>query len=315
MIDIFVADGELKKIKLDELAKHAGSKKKIWVDVTNPAKDEFKQLKEIFRIHPLTVEDCLKKGRTRVKIENFDHYLFIVIYGMPENSKRLYELDFIIRKNFVISNHFEAVDSFDRLKKNQDKVSTILSKGPDFILHKLIDLEIDRYMEVLAKYDDIIEHIERKILEEPNQQLISRIFRLRKKFMRIRRIAALQKEKLLELAREKHPFISERLHPYFRDVFDHMLSVTESVTTYRDQLSGALELSISTSSNKANEVMKTLTVIASIMLPLSLIAGLFGMNVRDIPFAEHRYAFEIVIGIMLAIAIGMLFYFKRRGWF
>jgi len=315
MIDIFVADGELKKIRLEELGKHLTSKKKVWIDVINPHKDEFKQLKEIFKLHPLTVEDCLKRGRTRVKVEEFDNYLFIVIYGMPENSKRLYELDFIIGKNFVISNHFEHVDSFDKLKKNQEKVFTILSKGPDFILHKLIDLEIDRYLEIVSKYEDIIERIEKRVLEEPNQQLISRIFRLRKKFMRIRRIANLQKEKLLELAREKQPFISERLRPYFRDVFDHMLSVTETVTIYREQLSGAIELSISMSTNKANDVMKTLTVIASIMLPLSLIAGLFGMNVADIPFADHRYAFEMVIGVMLTIAIGMLFYFRKRGWF
>ncbi len=315
MIDIFLFDTSLKRIKLEELAKHASSRnKKIWIDIINPVKDEFKKLKEIFKLHPLTVEDCLKKGRTRVKIERFDDYLFVVIYGISD-TKRLYELDFIIGRNFVISNHFEAVESFNKLKRNDDKISTIMSRGPDFILHKLIDLEIDRYLELLAKYEDIIEKLEKNVLEEPNQQLVSRIFKLRKTFMRIRRIANLQKEKLLELAREKYPFISERLRPYFRDVFDHMLAVTETITIYREQLSGALELYLSTSSNKTNEVMKTLTVIASIMLPLSLIAGIYGMNFDNLPELHWKYGYTFALSLMAAVAIGLLFYFKRKGWF
>ena len=313
MLDVFVLDKEIKSIKPEELARYKN--KLVWIDVTAPKKEDFKLLREIFKLHPLTIEDCLSKGKTRIKIEYFENYMLIVLYGVSKNGKRPYEVDFILGKNFLISNHYEVVESIEALKKNSERVKFLISSGVDSLLHRLIDAEVDQFLNVLGKYDEIIDKFERKALEAPTHELTAQIFRLRRLFVLLRRLSNAQKEKILELTKADIPFITKKVQPYFRDVFDHMLTITDTITNYRELLSNILEVYLSTVSNKMNEIMKTLTVVTTIMLPLTLIAGIYGMNFQFLPELHWKYGYMFALGLMVAIAVGMIFYFRRKGWF
>src|SRR3990172_6892548 len=300
MLDAFVLDGEV------ESAKSMGTKKPIWVDVSGPQKPDLERLKQAFPLHQLTLEDVSKTGN-RVKLEHFDEYAYIILYGIRQGKKEpeTFQLNFILGKGFLITVHSEAIESFESLKKDRKKMKSMLSKGPDLLMHHLIDMEIDSYFPMLESIEDQIDSLEEEVYESTDHKPLGRLFRLKRQLLTIRRKAGPQKDVMMILSHNSSPFISERATAYYRDVYDHIIRINESIDDYREILSNTLEVHLSMVSNRMNEVMKALTVVATIMLPLTLVTSIYGMNL-NIPESHFDFTYYIVLSVMFAIAVAMI---------
>ena len=313
MIELFYFDKSVKKGNLKDLNKLRS--KQIWIDVTNITKKESILIKKTFGLHPLTAED-LTSQNTRIKVEEFPEYLFCVFYGIQKaKAIELVELDFVLGKNFIITNHKKEIPSYNGLKKDKEKLENLFERGNDFIFHRLLDLEIDNYAPVLEDIDNKIEDIEEEVTKKPRPELLTRILKLKRLIVRIKKSVLPQREKIFFLAKNEYHFISKKSIPYFRDVYDHAVRVSDFIDNYREAVGSTFDAYISSVSNSMNEVMKVLSIIATIALPLTVISGIYGTNFQDLPGASFIHGFWIMILIMILLIFSMIYYFKRRGWF
>jgi magnesium transporter len=197
-----------------------------------------------------------------------------------------------------------------RMQKNP----AVMAKGADTLLHIVVDSLVDNYLPVLDVMDYRISNIETQIMKNPNQNILNNIFTLKKEVLNLRRFIAPQRDTVNFLSKEEYPFIHPKTRVYFRDVYDNMIFINDTIDTYRDVLNSALDVYISTVSNKTNEIMKVLTMIATIVMPLTLIAGIYGMNFKHMPILEWEYGFISISVIMAILGLGMIMYFKRKEW-
>ena len=313
MIEIFYFDKGLKKGAVKDLENL--KKKQVWLDISNISKGEAKLVKDAFGLHPLTTEDLISKN-TRIKVEEFSNYLFCVFYGIQKTkSIGLVELDLVLGKNFVISSHLNKVDLIEELKNNKERLENLFKKGIDFIFHKLLDNEVDNYLPVLENIDDQIEYIEDEVTKRPRAEQLKKILKLKRLIVLIKKTTLPQREKISFLAKNDYRFISKKAIPYFRDIYDHSIRVSDTIDNYREALGNTFDAYMSSVSNNMNEVMKVLSVIATIALPLSVISGIFGTNFSNLPGSTFVYGFWAMIFFMILLSLGMIYYFKRKGWF
>ncbi|MBU0460487.1 MAG: magnesium/cobalt transporter CorA [Nanoarchaeota archaeon] len=313
MIEIYYFDKTVKKGNLKDLDKLKN--KKIWVDVSNISKEEAEILKDKFNLHHLTAEDLVNQ-RTRIKVEEFTDYLFCVFYGIKkEKAIELQEMDFIVGKNFIISNHKKEIVTFNELKNDLEKLRGLFEKGVEFIFHRLLDLEIDNFFPVLEEIDDQIETIEEDVAKRPKQELLQKVLKMKRKIVLIKKSALPQREKIGFLAKNDYKFISKEAIPYFRDIYDHAIRVSDSIDNYREAIGGTFDAYMSAVSNSMNEVMKTLSIIATIALPLGVISGIYGTNFAILPGQNFAYGFWMMLLGMFSVIGAMLIFFKKRGWF
>ncbi|MEM5812092.1 MAG: magnesium/cobalt transporter CorA [Candidatus Aenigmatarchaeota archaeon] len=308
MIEAFVLNREVKP------SKNLKTSNRIWVDVTNPSKEDLEKLAESFPLHSLTLEDCSKTGN-RVKIEQFPEYVFIITYGIVSGKKGPidFQMNFIIGKNFLLTIHKEKIPSFDSLKSDKKKLHFLLSKGPDFLLHHLMDVEVDLYFPVLEEIEEQIDELEEEVYRNIDHKVLGRLFRLKRQLLLIKKRVAPQKEVVLILTQKNFPFITESASAYFRDIYDHTIRINESIDDYREILSNTLEVHLSLVSNRMNEVMKALTIVATIMMPLTVLTGIYGMNL-NIPESHFDFMYYIVLLLMGIITFIMVLYFRRKRW-
>lgn len=309
MIEIFALNGKAERV--DKKIASIKKGKRVWINLVKPLKEEIEELKPL-NIHPTTQED-LRKPHQRPKIDEFDNYLYIVIYGLDKKFKRI-QLGFLIGNNFLITTAPGEYESFKELQEDKEKLTKFLIKGPDFLLHHFIDKIVDNYFPVLDGIDEEIERLEKELFEKQERALVNRLFDLRKEIIQIRKVIAPQRDRIGFLARMDTPFISKEATLYFRDVYDHMVRVTDAIENYRELITSTQEAYLTIVSNKLNEVMKVLTVIATIILPLTLVVGWYGMNFSYMPELEWQYGYPMVMGLSFLIFFGMVFYFKKKGW-
>lgn len=309
MIQAYILDDGLKEIKNEEIKESLS--KTIWVRSVSMTKEEAGILKDAFNLHPLTVED-LVHDKIRVKVEQFDNYLFCVFYGMRGDKKlRLAEFDFIVGQNFVITHETEkTVADMEDLKA----LASALKKGPEFVFHYMLDKEIDNFFHVLEKLDDEIELIQGEITKHARSRQLSKVFKLKRTLAGIRRTSFNQREKISFIAKNQYAFISKKSIPYFRDVYDHMIRVHETLDNYREALANTFDIYMSSVSNSTNEVMKLLSIFATIALPLTVISGIYGTNFAILPGSQNNVGFWVMISIMVIMSASMLLFFRKRGW-
>ena len=313
MLDIFYFDKELKKGSLKELSKVKG--KPLWIDITNIKKDEAEAIGNIFGLHALTVEDILTK-KTRIKIETFNDYMLCVFYGIRMNKElELVEFDFVIGKDYIISNHFGDAETVNELKRHPDRIKELLQKGPEFLFHRIIDAEVDNYFPVLENIDEQIENIEERVTKRPEPALMNRILKIKRSIIFIKKSAMPQREKIGFLAKNDYPFISKRSVPYFRDLYDHSIRISDAIENYREAIGNTFDVYMSAVSNSTNEVMKVLSMIATIALPLTVISGIYGTNFLTLPGSKNNNGFWIMLTLMSLMVIGMVYFFRKRRWF
>lgn len=290
----------------------------VWVDVEKPTQKDMQFLENYFSFHPLAIEDCMTTIQ-RPKIDRYDNYLFIVLHaailGPHKDKATSLEVDSFIGENYVVTVHLKSIPSVSSTWERCLKNLQIMSQGAAYLFYFLADALVDNYFPILEKLDKEIQKAEDNIFKNTDSLALNKIFDLKENVLILRRIIGPQRETMNFIARGGYqPIIPAKLSIYFRDVSDLLARISDNLDTYRDALSSALDGYMSATSNKLNEIMKVLTIIATIMMPLTLITGIYGMNFRFMPEIESRYGYFITVGIMVAIACGMLIFFKKKKW-
>jgi magnesium transporter len=290
-----------------------------WLNIDGVHQPEIiEQVGKSFGVHPLVLEDIANTGQ-RPKMEDFDDYIFVVLrmlrFDETENQTKTEQISMVFGADFVVSFQEREGDVFDiireRLRSNKGRIRKM---GADYLAYSLIDAIVDNYFMVLEKLGEAIEEIEDKLVTDPRSETLQTIHDLKRETVFLRKSVWPLREVISRLERSESPLISKSTFVYLRDVYDHTIQVMDSVDTFRDTLSGMLDIYLSSVSNRMNEVMKVLTVIATIFIPLTFIAGIYGMNFKVMPELDQPWGYPTVLILMLTIAVVMLIYFRRKKW-
>ena len=273
-----------------------------------------------FGVHPLAMEDILNTDQ-RPKIDNFDKNIFIVFKMLSYNDKNkeiiTEQVSLILGSNFLVSFQ-EGIegDVFnpvrERIKENKGKIR---KEGADYLAYSLMDAVVDNYFVILEKTGERIESLEEETVINPTSKTLQEVHHLKREMIFLRKAVWPLREVISSLQREESSLIKETTKIFLRDVYDHAIQVMDTVESFRDMLSGMLEIYLSTMNNKLNQVMKVLTIIATIFMPPTFIVGIYGMNFKHMPELEWKYGYPVVMLLMFVIAISMLFVFKKKKWF
>ena len=322
MIQILMQEKDKAPILLDNIAdtpSHLGKKETVvWVDIQKPNEKDMQFLEKHFSFHPLAIEDSMTTIQ-RPKIDRYDGYLFIVLHAAILSAHRdkatSLELDSFVGENYVVTVHLKPISSVTSTWERCKKHPGIMSQGAAYLFYYLSDALVDNYFPILERVDKDIQKAEDRVFKDGDSGTLSKIFDLKENVLLLRRILGPQRETMNFIARGDYsPIIPSKLSIYFRDVSDLLARINDSLDTYRDMLTSAQDGYLSVTSNKLNEIMKVLTIIATIMMPLTLITGIYGMNFRFMPEIEWRYGYFVVISFMVSLAIGMLLFFKKKKW-
>src|SRR5262245_36155265 len=288
----------------------------VWFDVEEPTDAEVAQLGEEFGFHPLTLED-LTHPHQRPKIEQFDDYFFLVAYGvtLTDGEPVANEMAMFVGHNYLVTVRKPPAFDIDPAMKRWESHDDMATEGGGYLLYILLDEVVDGYFGILDQLEDRAEDIEDAVFAAGSPETVqNEIFRLKKDLLKFRRGVAPLREVLDVLQRRTVDVVTERLEPYYRDVYDHVLRVTDFVDSLRDLLSSALEASLAVVSNRLNEVMKKLTSWAAIILVPTPIAGIYGMNFVHMPELDWAVGYPLALGAMAISAFLLFRMFRRRGW-
>ncbi|MDR1301815.1 MAG: magnesium/cobalt transporter CorA [Treponema sp.] len=273
-------------------------------------------LVKTFGIHPLTVEDILGIEQ-RPKAEEFADYLFITLKAITRKNGEisLDQISLILTHDTVITFQHIPGDSFEVIRRRiLNNIGRIRKMGSDYLAYAIIDSVVDEYFVALDTLGTSIEDFEERALDENDMSLISDLQKVKQTLIKIRRIMWPLRESLISLPRLDSNLINPELEPFLKDLQDNVIQVLETLETYQELLTGVMEVNLSLLSNRMNKVMKVLTIISTIFIPLTFIVGVYGMNFAYMPELQYPYAYPITWGLMVLIAVGMLLFFKRRHW-
>lgn len=271
-----------------------------------------------FHIHPLTLEDIANTGH-RPKAEEFDAYLFLVFkmlyYDEDRNHIESEQVSLVLGSDFLISLQERSGDVFEPVRERlQKSKGRIRRSGCDYLTYALVDAVVDHYFVVLEILGDKIELLEDALLESPEPEILQQIYQLKRELIFFRKQVWPIREMINRLVKEDSAFIGDAVDIFFNDVYDHTIQIIDTIESFRDVLTGLLDVYLSTVSNRMNEVMKVLTIIATIFIPLSFIAGVYGMNFEYMPELRYRWAYPALWGVIVAVFVGMIAWFKHRRW-
>ena len=280
--------------------------------------DTIEKIGKHFTIHPLVLED-IANTEQHPKVEDFDDYIFLILKMLcfDEEYRRLKaeQVGLILGLNFVISFEEGEGDVFNPVRERiRNGKGRIRKLGPDYLAYALMDVIVDSYFLILERIGDRIEDLEEDLLDEPRPETMQAIHSLKGEMLLFRKSVWPLREVISSVERGESDLIRESTGIYLRDVYDHTIHVIDTIETFRDLLSGLLDLYISSVSNKMNEIMKVLTIIATIFIPLTFIAGVYGMNFRYMPELEWRFGYPMTLMVMLIIGVGMTIYVRNRRW-
>jgi magnesium transporter len=297
----------------------ADEKNLIWIDMESPTSEDERILSQVFKFHYLTIEDA-QETRNHPKVEAFRDYLFFIVHAVKNETNSFNfvtkELDGYLGKNYVITYHHEIFRSIDAVKRQIRATPYICTRGADYLLHQILDQIVDQYIPVVDDFDNAINDIEERIFRMKNADntVLEEIMDLKRSVNRLIRIGSKQLNVLYRLAHGEFPLISQNVLPFYRDVYDHLQRVSDLAENYRDLVGGLLDIHFSIVANRTNDVMKVMTIFSATMLPLSLIAGIYGMNFENMPELKTRNGYFLTLALMLFVAAGLIFYFWRKGW-
>ena len=270
-----------------------------------------------FGIHPLVQEDILNTAQ-RPKMEEYENYLFLVVKMLqtdPAGGIRTEQVSIVLGSSFVLSFQEMEGDVFDRIRERlRTGKGRIRKLGADYLAYALLDSIIDRYFLILEDLGDRIEALEEELILHPTPPTLRKIHQFKREMIHLRKSIWPLREVLGSLQRQEPPLMQESTRIYLRDVYDHTIQIVDTVETYRDIIAGMLDLYLSSLSHRTNEVMKVLTIIATIFIPLTFIAGVYGMNFDYMPELHWKWSYPILWGLMVLTVLGMLWYFRRKKW-
>lgn len=290
-----------------------------WINIDGIQRiDVIEKIGKHFNLHPLALEDIVNTGQ-RPKMEDFVDYIFVVLkmlhYDEKEKETKAEQLSLVLGPNWVISFQENEGDVFDPIRERirADK-GRIRKMGADYLVYALIDAVVDNYFIILEKIGEKIEEIEDELVANPAPETLQAIHNLKRQMIFLRKSVWPLREVISRLERWESQLINKSTDIYLRDVYDHTIQVIDAIETFRDMLSGMLDIYLSSVSNRMNEVMKVLTIIATIFIPLTLVAGLYGMNFRYMPELEWPWGYPLVLFVMFVIGVLMLIYFRKKKW-
>jgi magnesium transporter len=294
----------------------------LWIDSdANQAALE-PTLRDTLGIHPLAIEDIFA-SRLTPKVESYADYLYIVMHAVCDDAPQhdegrdglqTIELDIVLGRNWVFTHHDGPNRSVDEVAADLKRNPIAMQRGAAFVAHALIDRLTDYYLPVVDRYEEEIDEVEKIIVESPTPMVLKRLFAMKRSLMRLRRISTYQRDLLMRLSRGESELIPQKALPFYRDVYDHFVRIADLADSYRELVTVSLEIYMSVVANRTNDVMKSLTLIATIMLPITFIAGVYGMNFEHMPELHWRYGYPFALLLMLAVALAFAWHFKRRRW-
>jgi magnesium transporter len=295
----------------------------LWVDFEDsPPEEDEPILLEIFKFHPLAVDDALRETHIP-KVDDWGEYLYIVFQNMEINqlqtgSLESQELDVFLGENFLVTHHDQKLEPVEHLWDTVQRDERHLRNGPDHLLYRLVDELATGYMQVVEKLDEAIDVLEDEIFDHSHTEILEQIFILKRMTLHFRRMIGPQREVLNKLARDDFSMVDEQAQVYYRDVYDHLVRLHDLSENLREMASGTLDTYLSVINNRTNDIMKALTIITAFFMPLSFLTGFFGMNffVPDPPFSEwvSLPVFVLTLLTMVLGPIGMYFWMRRQGW-
>ncbi len=304
------------KSEIQEIAPVSIPSEQTWIHLTPKNDIELNKLLLNFRIHPLTIEDCMNP-LSRVKLERFPDYLFFVFRGLHFENNAIHSrnFNFIMTNNTLITVVLDHRNTIEDLIADWDIQKKLLEQGPEFIIHKIIDVETDHILPIIYRIEDQAEEIESQVFKEDAHLDINSIFVMRRTLQHIKKVIYQHKEILDDLELIKNPFFSIESEAFFRDVKDHSIRILESAETIREMISSALEVHLTISSRRSSEIVKILTIMTAVMLPMTLITGIYGMNFLKMPLLDWENGFHLTLAAMGMIGFGMVIFFRFKKWF
>lgn len=310
---------EKELLSVEEAFPYKGKPTVTWISIDGiHEKDVIEKIGCHFNIHPLLLEDIMNTDQ-QPKMEDFGDYLFIVLKALSRENKvgevRAEQVSLIVNQDVVISFQeresplFDAVRERIRSGKGRHRRS-----ATDYLAYSLIDAVVDQYFVIMESMGESIETVEDRLVSDPRPATLRGIQTLRREMLVFRKSVWPLREVILHLERSESPLVHKTTEIFFRDVYEHTIQVMDTIETHRDMLSGMLDIYLSSVSNRLNEVMKVLTIIATIFMPLTFIAGVYGMNFEFLPEVKWRYGYAFVWAIMITVAGIMIYYFKKKKW-
>src|SRR5712691_5891744 len=290
----------------------------VWVDLAAPSIPESLILSDTFKFHPLSVEDAMS-ARQYPKAEAYDGYFYVILHGIDfrggEHCFGTHDVDFFVGPNYLVTVHDGDSRSIGDLRGHATRNPKILSEGPVALLHRIVDAMVDSYRPEIDRLEDRLDDLEKQIFDDPQPALVRRILDEKRQVAGLRRIVTPQRDVIGRLARRDFVDVSSEMAFRFRDVYDHLVRISDDALMFQDRITGMLDAHLSNVSFRLNEVMKVLTIVATIFMPPTLVVGAWGMNVPlpHFPGGEATQ-FWWLAGVMIAMIAGMLLYFRRRRW-
>lgn len=292
---------------------------RYWLDLSLDDLPALAPWKEHLPGHPLNWEDAGKPGQ-RPKLEEHGDHLFLIFRGLDSARPRLAEqlrtqqVAFFLGRDFLLSVRSGALPSVEQAQARLVRGGPLLQEGPDALLHAILDDLVDRYAPHAEGWESEIEVLLKEALDRPRQRVMARILAIRKHLVTLRRLALGQREILAQLLRQDPGLIRPGRKPYFQDIHDHLATLVDASETLKDSVAIAVDVYLNSVNNRLNEIMKVLTVMSVVMLPLTLLSGIYGMNFEWMPGLRHPHGFFWILGLMGAIVLGMLAYFRKSNW-
>lgn len=290
----------------------------VWIDVVNPHQEDIEPLlEEWFRFHELAAEDALSAG-TLPKYDSFPRYDFFVFrtiaFNVSAHRIESEKLACFLGKNFLFTIHRNPLDAIDAVWNRVPKDPRIMQRGVDFVLYSVLDHLVDQHFPLLEEIEDRLDEIHEVIFTSPAQTLLDELLHFKRDLNVLRRQSLPQRELFNQISRGEAKFIRQEQLIYFRDLYDHMYRIGEFVADERDMATTTMEAYLSVIANRTNEIMKVLTIFSAILLPMNFIASIYGMNFTHMPELNWQFGYAWALSLMSVIAIGMLFWFGRKGW-
>jgi len=291
-----------------------------WIDINGIHDEELiERIGNRFNLHHLVMENIIQTGQ-RPKIEDFDDYIFLIIkmlYFAPTGGYIEEEqVSIVLGTNFVISFQEKPGDVFEIIRERiRDDKYRIRKKGQDYLAYSLLDAIVDNYFLILESLGDGIEEMEKEVFSKADNRTIQKIYSMKRKMIMVRKSIWPLREVVSSFIRSESTLIEKENYRFLNDLYDHIILLIDTIESFRDMVSGLLDIYLSSVSNRMNEVMKVLTIIATIFIPLTFIAGVYGMNFKNMPELYWPWAYFAVLGLMGIVTTGMIIFFKRKKWF
>ncbi len=293
----------------------------LWVDMQNPTPEEYEYvLRNLFHFHELAIEDTISDVHGP-KVDDYGDSMYIVFHVISLGDERMDihtdEVDAFLGRNYLVTVHDSQYDVFDRMQETRNHERNGLARGPSYLLYELIDFQLDATVDLLTRFEEHLDLLGDQIFENAgadSSRILNDLLTAKSSALRLRRVLVPQREVLGRLMRQDYAVISADQRIYYRDIYDHLARLADLADSMRDLATSTIETHLALVNNRMNEVMKVLTVFAAIFIPLTFLAGVYGMNFEYMPELNSHWAYPMIWVVFISIVVGMLWYFRRRRW-